>query len=48
MENVKIKINILGEKLLITDSFASTAPFLITKRLAFILAHRDRTNLHYN
>ncbi len=47
MENVKIKMNNFG-KLLITESFASTTPFLITKRMSFILVHRDLTNLRYN
>ncbi len=47
MENVKIKINNFG-KFLITESFASTTPFLITKRMSFLLVHRDLTNLRYN
>ncbi len=37
MQNVKIIL----EKLLITDSFAITTRFLITKRQSFILVHRD-------
>ncbi len=47
MENVKIEKIMILNKLLITDLFA-TAPFLITKRLSFILVHRDLTNFRYS